>query len=119
MKRKAGKPGDIPLYVRNTRTPPRPGYDRGMEIARGAIIAVPIPWESSPSGCTTWQFVEWTLPDANGDCLPVLADADGDECAWGDDYAIDDPQTGDWVFPDGDRCRNEDLAAAFARRDNE
>ena len=82
----------------------------------GTLIAIPISWAHSPSGCVEWRLVDWTVPDDDGQRLPVWADVAGDTGAWGDDYALRRPQDDDWCFPDGERCDDENLSAAFARR---
>ena len=81
-------------------------------------VAIPVPWEGSPSGCVEWRLVDWTLEDDGGQRLPILDDGWGDvePQAWASDYAIEDPQTGGWRFPDGEQCGDEDLATAFERR---
>ena len=82
----------------------------------GVLIAIPIPWEHSGSGCVEFRLVDWTVPDDDGERLPVGADVAGDTGAWGGDYALRGPQNGEWHFPDGERCTDEALAAAFRRR---
>jgi hypothetical protein len=87
----------------------------------GAIVAIPLPWEHSASGCVEWRLVDWTTPDDAGQRLPILDDGYpedevGGPMPWAGDYAILDQKTGEWVFPDGERCDEADLRAAFARR---
>jgi hypothetical protein len=82
----------------------------------GTLIAIPVPWAHSPSGGVEWRLVDWTVPDDDGQRLPIWADVAGDTGAWGSDYALRGPQDGEWGFPDGERCSVEALAAAFRRR---
>jgi hypothetical protein len=88
-------------------------------IIAGTLVAIPIPWPSSPSGCVEWRLVDWTLPDDKWPAWPVLddgwEDAEG-PMAWAGDYAVRDPRTDDWIFPDGERSDDEGLVAAFGRR---
>ena len=84
-------------------------------VAEGTLIAIPLPWEHCASGCVEWQLVDWTLPDGNGERLPILFDG-AETGAWDDDYAIRGPQDDMWRFPDGERRSDEDLLAAFRRR---
>jgi hypothetical protein len=86
------------------------------DITEGTLVAIPVPWESSASGCVEWRLVNWTLADDMWPACPVLSDADGEEGAWSDDYALRGPQDDEWRFPDGERCDDEGLRAAFARR---
>ena len=83
----------------------------------GSLVAIPIPWDTA-SGCVEWRLVDWTIEGDGFPRYPVLDDGwnDGPPEAWGDDYAIRDPQSGDWLFPDGERCEDEGLVAAFGRR---
>jgi hypothetical protein len=85
------------------------------EVTEGTLIAIPIPWEGCPSGCVEWRLVGWTIKDDDGQIFPICDDG-GATGAWGDDYALRGPQDSNWYFPDGDRCDDEDLAAAFERR---
>ena len=86
-------------------------------IAEGTLVAIPIPWESSASGCVEWRLVDWTVEDDDGQRLPILDDGSGEAAeAWGSDYALLNPHDGDWCFPDGERCDDENLVAAFVRR---
>lgn len=88
----------------------------------GAIVAIPLPWEHSASGCVEWRLVDWTVEGDGHPRYPVLDDGygsedeDGGPMAWAGDYAILDQEAGEWVFPDGERCDDADLRAAFARR---
>ena len=43
----------------------------------GVLIAIPIPWEHSGSGCVEFRLVDWTVPDDDGERLPVGADVEG------------------------------------------
>jgi hypothetical protein len=90
---------------------------RITEFPIGSLVAIPLSW-SSGSGCVEWRLAAWTVPNDVGQSLPILDDGwgDGEPEAWGDDYAIKDPKTGMWVFPDGERSDDEGLVAAFARR---
>jgi hypothetical protein len=82
------------------------------KVIEGTLIAIPVPWEHSPSGCVEWKLTSWTVPDDNGKRFPIWADVDGESGAWGSDYAIRGPQDSDWLFPDGERSSD----AAFTRR---
>lgn len=88
------------------------------DILAGTLVAIPLPWPSSASGCVEWLLVDWTLADDEWPALPVLDDGWGDEDpkAWGSDYAIRAPGEDEWRFPDGELCSDEDLRAAFVRR---
>ena len=85
-------------------------------IADGTRIAIPIPCPGCASGCVELRLIDWTAPDDAGERLPIWADPDGYEGAWGDDYALRGPWDDAWRFPDGERCSDADLAVAFERR---
>jgi hypothetical protein len=87
-----------------------------FHAAKGELVAIPIPWDTA-SGCVEWRLVDWTLEDDTGLRYPLLDDGSGEDPeAWGDDYAVLDRQTGDWIFPNGERSSDEGLLAAFQRR---
>ena len=90
------------------------------EFPAGTRVAIPLPWEHSPSGCVEWVLVGWTAEDDDGLRLPILDSGWEDEepIAWASDFAIQDPRNGEWHFFDGERCDNENLMPTFARRQN-
>jgi hypothetical protein len=79
------------------------------------LVALPIPWEHTATGCVEWRLVDWTLEDDNGQRLPVLIDGGGEIGAWAGDYAMQLPEGG-WRFDDGKLSDDENLIAAFQRR---
>lgn len=85
------------------------------DIAKDTMIAVPIRWEGTASGCVEWQLVGWTTPEDSGQRLPVVFDG-GEKSVWASDYARRAPQDDSWAFPDGERSGNAGLVAAFMRR---
>jgi hypothetical protein len=87
----------------------------------GSLVAIPVPWKHSASGCVEWRLVDWTIEGDGHPRYPVLDDGHGSEdedgrpIAWAGDYAIRD-RRGTWHFPDDERCDDEGLLEAFRRR---
>ena len=87
---------------------PDNAIERRLRVGHIGVAARVAAWE--------WRLIDWTVPDDDGQRLPIWADVAGDTGAWGSDYALRNPQDGDWRFPDGERCDDEGLTAAFERR---
>ena len=84
------------------------------KFPKGTRIAIPLIWEYGDSE-SEWVLVGLTPEDDAGVHLPILDD--GEETGtWGSDYALRDPQTGEWSFLDGERCDDAGLLATFERR---
>jgi hypothetical protein len=67
-----------------------------------------------PSGCVEWPLVGWSDgPEGRWPCMP--GDEPGEEGIWGSSFAVWDVDG--WLFPDGERCDDQGLIAAFARRE--
>jgi hypothetical protein len=79
------------------------------------LVAIPIPWDTA-SGCVEWPLVDWTVEGDGHPQYPVLIDGGGETGAWSSDYAVQRPD-GSWRFPDGELSDDENLRAAFARRE--
>jgi len=95
-----------------------PDQQRAMtEFPEGTRVAIPHPWKPSLSGCAEWVLVGWTEEDDDdGLHLPILDDGYEGPQAWGDDFALRDPRTGEWHFVDGERCDDENLVPTFRHR---
>ena len=66
-----------------------------VDITNGTLIAIPVPWESSPSGCVEMRLVDWTVENDGGQRLPILVE----QGAWGYDYALRASKTAADAFP--------------------
>jgi hypothetical protein len=81
-----------------------------------ARIAIYILDPDQPSGCIEWPLIGWSVgPEGRWPAVPANEpDEKLEEAIWADLYALWDIDS--WVFPDGERCDDENLIAAFGRR---
>jgi hypothetical protein len=81
-----------------------------------ARIAIYILDPDQPSGCIEWPLIGWSVgPEGRWPAVPANEPGEKEEEGiWGDLYALWDVDG--WVFPDGERCDDQALIAAFARR---
>jgi hypothetical protein len=81
-----------------------------------ARIAIYILDPDQPSGCIEWPLIGWSVgPEGRWPAVPANEPGEKEEEGiWGDLYALWDVDG--WVFPDGERCDDQTLIAACARR---